>query len=153
MQINYTGTAVVFRPGHLFGGSISFDAPTARAISYYLEPILAMAPFCKEPLKITINGVVNNDMDASIDNLVKKIPLFYVSGQRFFPFTRHSASMAKQTSRSSNAATHLSAKAPCSSHAQLSRTSNQWNSLIWAVLNALEELHMLPECHLKWLTG
>ena len=38
-----------------------------RSIGYFLEPILAIAPFCKKPLALTLRGVTNDRTDPSID--------------------------------------------------------------------------------------
>ncbi|EPZ35411.1 RNA 3'-terminal phosphate cyclase type 2 domain-containing protein [Rozella allomycis CSF55] len=67
VQISYTGTSVVFRPGVLVGGKVTFDATNERCVTYWLEPLLAIAPFCKEPVLLTIRGVTNNDVDCSVD--------------------------------------------------------------------------------------
>ena len=38
-----------------------------RGVGYWLEPILALAPFCKNPLHLILTGVTNNQVDPSPD--------------------------------------------------------------------------------------
>lgn len=58
-----------YDPGLLYGGTIEHDCSTQRSISYFLEPLLAIAPFCKKPLHLTLRGVTNDQIDPSIDIL------------------------------------------------------------------------------------
>ncbi len=51
----------------MYGGTIEHDCCTLRSISYYLEPLLAVGPFCKMPLNLTLRGVTNDQTDPSID--------------------------------------------------------------------------------------
>nr|CAG4637002.1 EOG090X05X4 [Ceriodaphnia reticulata]SVE72929.1 EOG090X05X4 [Ceriodaphnia reticulata] len=67
IEVNETGTAVHYEPGLLYGGTIEHDCCTLRSISYYLEPLLAVGPFCKMPLNLTLRGVTNDQIDPSID--------------------------------------------------------------------------------------
>lgn len=69
IEVNETGTAVHYEPGLLYGGTIEHDCSTQRSVSYYLEPLLALAPFCKIPLSLTLRGVTNDQLDPSIDVL------------------------------------------------------------------------------------
>nr|CAG4636166.1 EOG090X05X4 [Eubosmina coregoni]SVE69793.1 EOG090X05X4 [Eubosmina coregoni] len=69
IEVNETGTAVHYEPGLLYGGNIDHDCNTQRSISYYLEPLLALGPFCKKPLHLTLRGVTNDQIDPSIDIL------------------------------------------------------------------------------------
>ncbi|KAJ3345523.1 hypothetical protein HDU83_004030 [Entophlyctis luteolus] len=69
LEISYTGTSLLFRPGIITGGRISHDCPNSRAIGYFLEPILALAPFCKSPLALTLNGITNDNIDVCVDTL------------------------------------------------------------------------------------
>lgn len=45
------------------------DCSTQRSISYFLEPLLALGPFCKLPLKLTLRGITNDQIDPSVDVL------------------------------------------------------------------------------------
>lgn len=67
IEVNETGTQVTYKPGVLLGGRIEHPCSLQRGIGYWLEPILALAPFCKEPLNLTLTGVTNNQLDPSPD--------------------------------------------------------------------------------------
>nr|CAG4645520.1 EOG090X05X4 [Lynceus sp. MCZ IZ 141354] len=69
IEVNETGTSVYYAPGILNGGQITHDCSIQRGIGYFLEPIIALAPFCKKPLNITLRGVTNNQIDPSVDAL------------------------------------------------------------------------------------
>lgn len=58
-----------FNPGTLVGGEFKFDCHIDRSIGYYLEVLLALAPFCKKPLQATLNGVTNDQIDPNVDAL------------------------------------------------------------------------------------
>jgi len=65
--INRTGTQVKFEPGLLQGGEVDLDCGTKRCISYFLEPLVMLAPFCKSPLKASLKGVTNAPDELSVD--------------------------------------------------------------------------------------
>ena len=67
IEINYTGTSVVFKPGSILGGSLNFDCGTDRCISYFLEPALILAPFSKFAFKLNLTGLTSHEEDTSID--------------------------------------------------------------------------------------
>nr|KAJ3419533.1 rRNA-processing endoribonuclease [Polyrhizophydium stewartii] len=67
IEINHTGTAVTFKPGTISGGRIRHDCPPSRAIGYFLEPMIALAPFAKKPLELTLTGITNDNVDISVD--------------------------------------------------------------------------------------
>ncbi len=69
VHVNETGTTLNYSPGLLIGGKVEHDCSLERGIGYYLEPLLTLAPFCKHPLKVTLRGVTNNDVDPSPDLL------------------------------------------------------------------------------------
>jgi len=69
IRINETGTMVYFKPGIIVGGKISHDCGTSRGIGFFLEPLLWLAPFSKQPFDITLNGITNNELDISVDLL------------------------------------------------------------------------------------
>lgn len=60
-KISETGTEVRLVPGVLTGGTVSHSCDTSRPLSYYLEPLLLLAPFCKKPLYVTLKGRIQND--------------------------------------------------------------------------------------------
>ena len=70
MEVSETGTRLTFQPGILLGGKIEHDCGTEHGIGYFLEVLLALGPFCKNPLNVTLTGVTNNQTDPSVD-LVK----------------------------------------------------------------------------------
>lgn len=43
--------------------------PSSRAVGWFLEPIMALAPFCKRDLALTLRGVTTNGRDVSVDTL------------------------------------------------------------------------------------
>lgn len=61
IKIGQTGTDLRYSPGLLFGGEIEHDCSLQRGIGYYLEAVMILAPFCKNPVKIKLNGVTNNN--------------------------------------------------------------------------------------------
>jgi len=68
--INETGTAMRYRPGIIVGGSgLVHECGTSRAISYFAQPLMMLAPFAKAPLSITLRGVTNASGDVGIDAL------------------------------------------------------------------------------------
>lgn len=70
IQINETGTTLTYRPGSLVGGDrISHDCHTSRAIGYYLEPLLMLAPFCKYALNVTLRGSTHTESDICADTI------------------------------------------------------------------------------------
>ncbi|TPP62736.1 putative RNA 3'-terminal phosphate cyclase protein [Fasciola gigantica] len=66
-KINDTGTVITFKPGVLIGGNVDFDCGTERGIGYYVEFLLLISPFCKEPLEIRLRGLTNTKTDPSIE--------------------------------------------------------------------------------------
>jgi RNA 3'-terminal phosphate cyclase-like protein len=68
-DINSTGTRLRLRPGVLTGGSFTHDCPTSRAIGYWLEPLLLLAPFCKMPVRAVLTGLTNDALDVSVDRM------------------------------------------------------------------------------------
>jgi RNA 3'-terminal phosphate cyclase-like protein len=99
IEINATGTQLLFQPGILLGGDITHACPvgtlsekdikaaqqssdsnvdteislqqlTARSIGWYIEGILPLAPFGKEPLRLTLTGITDGmEHDPSCDYL------------------------------------------------------------------------------------
>ncbi|XP_041116749.1 RNA 3'-terminal phosphate cyclase-like protein [Polyodon spathula] len=50
------GTTLYFQTGLLYGGAVEHDCSLQRFIGYYLEAMLALAPFMKNPLKAVLRG-------------------------------------------------------------------------------------------------
>eukprot|EP00092_Neocalanus_flemingeri_P013688 GFUD01014761.1.p1 GENE.GFUD01014761.1~~GFUD01014761.1.p1 ORF type:complete len:379 (-),score=116.70 GFUD01014761.1:75-1211(-) len=67
VEVNETGTQLTYQPGVLLGGRVEHQCSLARGLGYWLEPILALAPFCKNPLHLILTGVTNNQLDPSPD--------------------------------------------------------------------------------------
>jgi RNA 3'-terminal phosphate cyclase-like protein len=67
--INASGTGVRYRPGVIVGGTVSHDCPTSRAISYFAEALLMLAPFGKKPLAAVLRGVTNDELSTGADAL------------------------------------------------------------------------------------
>ena len=56
-----------------FSGKIDHDCSLERGIGYYLEALVAVAPFCKNPLNVTLRGITNNEIDPSPDLLKRSV--------------------------------------------------------------------------------
>ncbi|ORX45290.1 RNA 3'-terminal phosphate cyclase [Hesseltinella vesiculosa] len=69
IEISYTGTSIMYKPGAIQGGRIEHDCGTDRSISYFLEPMLALAPFSKLPFVLTLQGITTDHIDPSVDIL------------------------------------------------------------------------------------
>ncbi|KAG0084151.1 hypothetical protein BGZ93_009570 [Podila epicladia] len=69
IEISYTGTSIVYKPGVIVGGKVYHDCGTARAVGYFLEPLIALGPFSKNPMNITLNGITNDNVDISVDTI------------------------------------------------------------------------------------
>ena len=67
IEINETGSRISYRPGILVGGQIEHDCNPNRSLGYYLEVLLMVAPFCKEPIKARLRGVTNASGEVSVD--------------------------------------------------------------------------------------
>jgi len=67
IEVNETGTKLTYQPGVLIGGKVEHQCSLTRGVGYWLEPILALAPFCKHPLHLVLTGVTNNQVDPSPD--------------------------------------------------------------------------------------
>eukprot|EP00039_Didymoeca_costata_P002120 m.57649 g.57649 ORF g.57649 m.57649 type:complete len:363 (-) comp11122_c1_seq3:162-1250(-) len=67
IDINHTGTVIKYRPGIIFGGKVVHDCALSRAIGYYLEAVISLAPFAKKPVHLILRGVTNLEIDPSVD--------------------------------------------------------------------------------------
>jgi RNA 3'-terminal phosphate cyclase-like protein len=79
--IDDTGTSLLFHPGFLVGGKFSHDCGNTRSVGYFLEALILMAPFVKEPLVASLSGITNHN-----DNLDISVDLFRVVT---LPLLRH----------------------------------------------------------------
>ncbi|KAG0364072.1 RNA 3'-terminal phosphate cyclase domain-containing protein [Gamsiella multidivaricata] len=69
IEISYTGTSIVYKPGVIVGGKVYHDCGTSRAVGYFLEPLIALGPFSKAPMNVTLNGITNDNVDISVDTI------------------------------------------------------------------------------------
>ncbi|GAB0090259.1 Probable RNA 3'-terminal phosphate cyclase-like protein [Sergentomyia squamirostris] len=69
IELNETGTAVIYEPGLLHGGSLLHECSMERGIGYYLDVLLALGPFCKSALSVTLRGVTNSPESPSVDHI------------------------------------------------------------------------------------
>lgn len=60
IELNESGTSIYYLPGLLYGGELEHDCSLQRSIGYYLEGIMILAPFCKEPINLKLRGITNN---------------------------------------------------------------------------------------------
>ncbi|KDQ16350.1 hypothetical protein BOTBODRAFT_31038 [Botryobasidium botryosum FD-172 SS1] len=74
IEISYTGTSILLKPGIISGGSITHDCPLSRSVGYFLEPLLSIAPFSKKPFNLTLRGITTDDKDLSVD-LIRTVSL------------------------------------------------------------------------------
>ena len=68
MEINNTGTQIRFQPGVLLGGDIEHSCPDSRSIGWFLEGIIPLAPFGKEPLSILFRGITDGCCETDNDH-------------------------------------------------------------------------------------
>lgn len=69
IELNPAGTSVMFLPGLLHGGQIHHDCSVQRSISYFLDVLIALGPFCKLPLNATLKGITNSKDSPSVDHI------------------------------------------------------------------------------------
>lgn len=69
IELNPAGTSVMFTPGLLHGGQLHHDCCTQRGIGYYLDALIALGPFCKNPINATLRGVTNSCESPSVDHI------------------------------------------------------------------------------------
>lgn len=69
VEISYTGTSILLKPGVIAGGKVVHDCSLTRGIGYWLEWIVVLAPFAKKELSLTLRGVTNMDGDLGVDTI------------------------------------------------------------------------------------
>eukprot|EP00658_Telonema_sp_P-2_P021999 TRINITY_DN1877_c0_g1_i1.p1 TRINITY_DN1877_c0_g1~~TRINITY_DN1877_c0_g1_i1.p1 ORF type:complete len:368 (-),score=94.76 TRINITY_DN1877_c0_g1_i1:148-1251(-) len=67
IKINSTGTKLGYKPGVLIGGHLAHECGKARGIGWFVEGLLPIALFCKEPLHVSFTGITNHELDLSVD--------------------------------------------------------------------------------------
>ncbi|EDO31302.1 predicted protein [Nematostella vectensis] len=74
IEVNETGTSLLYKPGLLSGGVVDHDCGLQRSIGFYLEALVYLAPFCKKPLRVTMRGITNDSDDPSVD-IIKTVTI------------------------------------------------------------------------------
>ena len=69
VEISYTGTSVYYRPGVVSGGAVTHDCGTSRAIGYFFEWIVVLAPFARSEFVLTLKGITSAAGDPGVDTL------------------------------------------------------------------------------------
>lgn len=77
IEISTTGTTILYRPGLIAGNNgkpVKHTIPESctRGVSYFLEPLCALAPFSKSPFNVLLDGGVitaATEEDYSVDTL------------------------------------------------------------------------------------
>ncbi|ODQ44191.1 hypothetical protein PICMEDRAFT_18453 [Pichia membranifaciens NRRL Y-2026] len=67
IEISYTGTSLIYRPGLITGGSFSHNCPSSRSVSYFIIPMLMLAPFSKKKFSIVFRGLTSNKNEVGLD--------------------------------------------------------------------------------------
>ena len=81
INIDKSGTTILYKPGIVNGGTYSFETHTGRSLGYYIVPLLLILPFGKTPTNITLKGITNGNDDLSVDVIrTTTIPLMYKFG-------------------------------------------------------------------------
>ncbi|XP_039450362.1 probable RNA 3'-terminal phosphate cyclase-like protein [Culex pipiens pallens] len=69
IKVDRSGCSFQYVPGLLNGGAFQHDCCPERGIGYYLDVLLALGPFCKTPLDVTLTGVTNSPESPSVDHI------------------------------------------------------------------------------------
>lgn len=69
IEISYTGTTVIYRPGLIIGGTHTHKCPLTRGMGYFIEPMLLLAPFGKKALSLTLTGITSSELDLGVDTI------------------------------------------------------------------------------------
>lgn len=74
VEINFTGTSLLFHPGVLAGGTHTHLCPLGtkgegKSVGWFLEPLLAIGCFGKKDLKLNLKGITTDGRDCSVDTL------------------------------------------------------------------------------------
>lgn len=79
IQINENGTSLAYKPGVIVGGPhLVHECPLSRGIGYYLEVLIALAPFAKKAMSIILKGITNhNAKEVSVD-MIRNCTLFWL---------------------------------------------------------------------------
>lgn len=73
VEINPAGTVLKYSPGLIINNPgpepLFFDCGSGRALSYYVEGVLPLCLFGKNPLNLKLRGRSNDEVDVSLDSL------------------------------------------------------------------------------------
>lgn len=61
IEISYTGTTIIYRPGIIIGGELVHNCPANKPVGYFVEPMLYLAPFSKKKFSIIFKGVTASE--------------------------------------------------------------------------------------------
>ncbi|QLG74392.1 hypothetical protein HG535_0G02750 [Zygotorulaspora mrakii] len=67
IEISYTGTTIIYRPGIIIGGSVTHNCSKDRPVGYFVEPLLYLAPFSKKKFSIMLRGITSSHNDAGVE--------------------------------------------------------------------------------------
>lgn len=69
IEISYTGTTVIYKPGIIIGGEHTHTCGGSKPVGYFLEPLLLMAPFAKNKFLLVLRGLTASDRgrDAGVE--------------------------------------------------------------------------------------
>ncbi|OAF66165.1 putative RNA 3'-terminal phosphate cyclase-like protein [Intoshia linei] len=67
--ISPDGTKLTYKPGLLIGGKFDFKCNKEKSISYYLELVMLLSPFCRDEVQIKFNGVSHKEEEKTVEFL------------------------------------------------------------------------------------
>ncbi|GJQ10795.1 hypothetical protein GpartN1_g2586.t1 [Galdieria partita] len=67
LQLDEAQRLITVQPGVLIGGNFTHHCSTCRGLTYYLEFLALLAPYCKRPLEVTLTGVTAHPLDTTVD--------------------------------------------------------------------------------------
>jgi len=75
LSINETATRLSFQPGVPKGGAHTITVEPSINMSWIIEGVLPLAPFCKDPLQLTlVGGITDSDEEVGI-NLLRAVSI------------------------------------------------------------------------------
>lgn len=60
IEISYTGTTIIYRPGLIIGGDLVHVCPPNKPVGYFIESMLYLAPFSKNKFSIVFKGITSS---------------------------------------------------------------------------------------------
>ncbi|KAI5950545.1 hypothetical protein CANMA_005205 [Candida margitis] len=67
IEISYTGTTIIYRPGIIIGGEVTHNCPHSKPVGYFIQPMLMLAPFSKKKFSIVFKGITNAGDETGVD--------------------------------------------------------------------------------------